>query len=210
MKTLRFAVVMMAVTSVAIPATLYAQDMEPRLEEIRNNFDGLTDKIAGLNKRITEYTAMIEGGTEVDDATEQAMDTDWAETMKIVTHIIAYSKPTGTLMFGIDEALMAANIDIKRMENSGKDELNSLIESMKLGRAKLEKLKTDIGQIHNGANEFKMKMRRQKHAYSYRKRAERFHNIVNTMTEVVGGLSKTVSELKGVSDSEVLSSSIAN
>lgn len=202
-----FIVAMVIVTMPLLHAQENSESsQESRMDKIRSNFDGLTTQITGLHESITEYAATAVDGVSIDDATEQAMDHDWVTIMNIVTQIIAYSKPTGTLMFDIDEALMAAEIDIKRMENSGKN-LDRLIEGMKKGKTELDKMKKDIDTIHNGANEFKMRLRKDKYEYSYTKRAEQFHNIVNTMKDVVGGLSKAVSELKGVSNSKILSRS---
>lgn len=182
---------------------LHAEDMTSRMGKIQQNFKGLTTQVSDLQKRVTEYVAGATDKANIDDASLAAIDSDWVKTMKIITQVIAYSKPAGTLMFNIDEALMAAEIDIKRMKKSGKN-LSQHIKTMEKDKLELEKVKKNIKRIHKDANEFKKSLRNKRYEYSYWNRVKQFHYIVETMKEVVGKLNKTVTDLKEVSNHKII------
>ncbi len=173
-------------------------------EDINFRINRIVKELKKLITQITELQIKIKKITGVDDSNEKEITQHWTKTISIIDQLIAYTKPAGTLMFGINEALMAADIDIQRMEKLDLLELTPFIKSMKTDRLELKIVKKGIRQAYDDANDVKRTLRQQKYAlYSFEHRAEQFHNIVKIMKTVVGQLNKTITELKVLSNNEI-------
>ncbi|MCK5663105.1 MAG: hypothetical protein KAI17_06445 [Thiotrichaceae bacterium] len=168
---------------VATRIMLPVEDLESRMTRIKEEFKELSVQLVEIQKKITSYVSSSE--TNV---------LEWTETMNIIEQIIAYSKPAGTLIFAINKALITAEVNSQRVEEYGEPDNLALIKTDMEG---LIKLKTAIKKAYADANEVKRILRQQKYThYSFERRTDPFHNIVESMTEVVGKLNQTVRDLK--------------